>query len=644
MNSILNNLNEQQTEAVKKIGGPQVIFAGAGSGKTTTIVRKIAFLIDNGINPKNILAITFTNKAAKEIKERVDSYVPNSNGINIGTFHSICARILRENENVIGMPKFTINDADDTKKIINDILKVARTIDNSIELDSVCETNQAMGKFSDVKNNMSNPKKTLDKHYYHLYNLYEKYKKDSNILDFDDLLVKANDLLENHLNILYKYQDKFRYVFVDECQDTNKIQFEIVKKLADGEKNICIVGDDDQSIYGWRYANPEYIINFDKYYEKTSKFFLTQNYRSTKNIIDAGNAVIKRNTNRVDKKMWTEKNDGEKIKLIVFRQPYQEADEIVKSIKESIQNGTSPNEIAILYRANYQSRVIEEACVKHNVPYKLIGSLGFYQRKEIKDILSYLKIIYNYKNNLALERIINIPKRGIGDATLKKIREYAEKEHISMYEIINNIDKIKVSRKVNQSINDFVKFISTQKEKLSNSGLINKTDIGDNSYKISDFVEFIYKEFIEDLIEKENVGEDIKNKKQNVGELIESIKRIEKERVLSIEEYLEGVALVDIEQDSNTEQISLMTIHGSKGLEFKDIYVIGLNKFILPSTYGNEEEERRLFYVAITRAKEHLTISCFRTKLKNGEFVYIEPSEFLYDIPENVVEKIDFTR
>ena len=638
----ISMLNEMQQKAVLRTEGPVLILAGAGSGKTRVITNRIAYLIEEcGVNPWNIMAITFTNKAAGEMRERVDDMVGfGSESIWVSTFHSTCVKILRRYIDRIGYDNsFTIYDTDDQKSVMKDICKRLQIDTKNLKEKTI------LGYISSAKNEMVTPEKytKLNQGDYHMskvaqaYVEYQDTLKKNNALDFDDLLVLAVQLFRECPDVLDYYQERFKYIMVDEYQDTNTVQFELISLLADKYKNLCVVGDDDQSIYKFRGANIRNILDFERVFPDTAVIKLEQNYRSTGNILDAANEVIKNNRGRKSKKLWTDKEDGELIALKTFDNGFMEADFIARDIKSAVDAGEiSYNDCACLYRTNAQSRLIEEKLIQNNIPYKLIGGVNFYQRKEVKDMLAYLKTIDNGRDDVAVKRIINIPKRGIGATTLGRVDEYALSNNLSFFEALMDCERIPGLGKAVHKINEFVNLIRVQRSKL-----------GYNSLK--DILESIMKDtgYIEEL-KTENTEESL-SRIENVEELLTKVVTYEESTdEPTLAGFLEEVALIaDIDSlENSSDYVVLMTIHSAKGLEFPKVYLSGMEDGVFPSYMclnsddpTDIEEERRLCYVAITRAMKKLIISCARARMVRGETQYNKMSRFVGEIPSYLLDK-----
>lgn len=638
--SIYDTLNEQQKEAVLHTEGPLLILAGAGSGKTRVLTHRIAYLIEEkGINPWNILAITFTNKAAGEMRERVDNLVGfGSESIWVSTFHSMCVRILRRHIDLLGFDtNFTIYDTDDQKTLMKDICKLLQ-IDTKI-----FRERSLLAAISQAKNELVTPEEFRiqaqgDFSRQKIASVYEEYEKQmraNNALDFDDLLVKAVQLFQTQADVLDYYQERFRYIMVDEYQDTNTVQFELVRLLSAKYRNLCVVGDDDQSIYKFRGANIRNILDFEQVFPDAKVIKLEQNYRSTSNILNAANAVIRHNHGRKDKTLWTDNGEGDKINVRQFDTAFDEAEYIVGDIRERVESGKAAyNDHAILYRTNAQSRMFEEKFVTANIPYKIVGGINFYARREIKDLLAYLKTIDNGRDDLAVRRIINVPKRGIGLTSINRVQEYASGREIGFYEALRAVDLIPNIGRGASKLESFVALIEHF-----------KTDA--KELTISELMQEILEEtgYIESL--KEEGSEEAESRIENIDELISKITAYEetcedRDEPATLNGFLEEVALVaDIDSlDESNDYVVLMTLHSAKGLEFPHVYLAGMEDGIFPSYMTitaddpeEVEEERRLCYVGITRAEEELTLTCARRRMIRGETQYNKMSRFLKEIP-----------
>ena len=653
--SYLNDLNDAQLSAVLKTDGPSMVIAGAGSGKTRVLTYKIVHLVNNGVDPFEILALTFTNKAAREMKLRISSMIGESDSKSIwmGTFHSVFAKILRFEAHKIGFTSdFTIYDTQDSERLISSIIK-------EMNLDKdVYRPKSIRNRISTLKNNFI----TVNGYFSNnelvesdnlsrkpeTGNIYKEYNErlvKSNSMDFDDLLMKTNELLNNHPEVLAKYQEKFKYILVDEYQDTNNSQYLIVKSLSDRYQNICVVGDDAQSIYSFRGANINNIINFRKDYDDVEIFRLEQNYRSTKNIVNAANSVIDHNKNKIDKEVWTENDFGDKVQISSNQSDIAEARSICQKIQTM--NDSSLSDIAILYRTNAQSRPIEDSLRLNKIPYRIFGGVSFYNRKEIKDILAYLRLIINSNDEESLKRVINYPARGIGLVTINKIIIAAQKNNLSLYDTIKKHKELHIpfSSSVSLKLQNFIDLIEVFK--IENEKL--------NAFDLTK--ELINKVKIIDELKKDESPEGI-SRVENVQELLNGIRDFiedQKEIVDSndgLSEFLSNVSLstdFDIEHESE-DYISLMTLHLSKGLEFKNVFIVGLEEDLFPSalsynTRSELEEERRLFYVGITRAKQNLYLSYANSRYRWGKLIYCEESRFINEIDKdyvNMTKQSDF--
>jgi len=636
---ILNGLNEQQKKAVEAINGPLLIVAGAGSGKTKVLTHRIGNLLSIGVSPWSILAITFTNKAAGEMKERVQKLVgPIADDIWISTFHSMCVRILRKDIHHLNYStSFTIIDGGDQLNLIKQIMK-----DFNIDIKKI-EPKAVLASISNAKNELKTPQmyaKTVGDYFQNkVLQVYEKYQerlKTNNSLDFDDLIMLTVKLFQQNPEVLSYYQKKFVYIHIDEYQDTNRAQYMLVRLLADMHKNICVVGDADQSIYRWRGADIGNILNFEEDFPNAKVIKLEQNYRSTKNILSAANEVIKHNRKRKDKNLRTEKKEGDKITLYQALQEHDEAYFIAKNIQDGIERGKSYKDFAILYRTNAQSRVIEEVFIKSNIPYKIIGGTKFYDRREIKDIFAYLKLIANPDDDLSLRRVINVPKRGIGATTVDKIAEYADRNNLSIFNAIKEIDFIGLSPRTANSVSQF-------------ADLINNLNKAEQFLGITDLTEKILEEtkYIDELKRENSI--EAESRIENIKELLSVTMEFEKNNEdMALEDFLNDIALVsDIDQmdseDDIENKVVLMTLHSAKGLEFPVVFLTGLEEGIFPSSRSlmeeeEIEEERRLAYVGITRAEEELFLTYTSSRTLYGRSQYNAPSRFIKEIPENLID------
>ena len=632
MSGIYDKLNDKQKQAVFTTEGPVLLLAGAGSGKTGVLMHRIAYLIEEKhIDPYNIMAITFTNKAAKEMKERIGKLIgEEGNFVWVMTFHSSCVRFLRRFIDRIGFDNsFTIYDSDDQRTLMKKIFK-------EYDINSkVYKERAVLNAISNCKNELMTPSEYMksaidsyEKGLARLYELYQSALKKNNALDFDDLICRSVELFEKCPEVLDYYQNRFRYIMVDEYQDTNTAQFRLIYLLAQKYKNICVVGDDDQSIYKFRGANIENILSFEERLENVNLIKLEQNYRSTGNILDAANAVIKNNRGRKDKRLWTEGESGDNIELRQFQTANEEADNIIKDIKNRARQNF--RDFAVLYRTNAQSRLLEERCVTLGVPYQLIGGVNFYQRKEIKDVLAYLKTIANGNDDIALLRIINVPKRGIGATTIAKVVDYANANDISLYDAMSISENAGVG-KASEKIKSFIDMIEYFREKIDKKA--NISSIIDELLDKTGYIESLYDE-------GEIEGE---SRKENIEELINKSTEYE-DGELSL--FLEEVSLVaDIDRmDENADRITLMTLHGAKGLEFDTVYLAGMEEGLFPSAMSANskedlEEERRLAYVGITRAKKNLILTSAKQRMINGETRYSLMSRFINEIPKELLNK-----
>ena len=642
--SIYDKLNEPQREAVYHTDGPLLILAGAGSGKTRVLTHRIAYLIgERGVNPWNILAITFTNKAAEEMRQRVDNLVGfGAESVWVSTFHSACVRILRRFIDRLGYENhFTIYDTDDQKTLIKEVCR-------KVDVDTkVFKERSLLSAISSAKNEMILPdefelnaggdfaKMKIAK----VYREYETQMRANNALDFDDLLVKTVQLLQTQPDVLESYQERFRYIMVDEYQDTNTVQFQLVSLLAGKYKNLCVVGDDDQSIYKFRGANIRNILDFEHEFPDAKVIKLEQNYRSTGNILNAANSVIANNRGRKEKSLWTENGEGELIRLRQFDTAFDEADFIGEDIKSAVRQGGSYNDSAVLYRTNAQSRLLEEKFIAMNIPYKIVGGVNFYARREIKDLLAYLKTIDNGRDDVAVRRIINVPKRGIGLTTINRIQESATERGIGFYEALlapGLIAGVGRSATKLDSFAALIEYFKTLAEEMSITDLLQ---------------EVIEKTGYIESLENED-KEEAKTRKENIDELISKAATYEescqdKDEKATLSGFLEEVALVaDIDSlDEDQEYVVLMTLHSAKGLEFPRVYLAGMEDGLFPGymsiNAGDREEleeERRLCYVGITRAEQELTLTSARRRMVHGETQYNPMSRFVKEIPRELLD------
>jgi DNA helicase-2/ATP-dependent DNA helicase PcrA len=636
-----NLLNPEQLSAVKTTDGPLLVIAGAGSGKTRVLTYRIAYLIsEKNIAPYNILAITFTNKAAKEMKERVENLVPESSkDIWISTFHSACVRILRRDIDKIGYDKnFVIFDTSDQKTLIKECMKELDIDEKNFPFQYI------LGEISKAKNSLIDVSEFLSMYQsdYRLskvaqiYGKYQKRLKENNALDFDDIIMKTINLFMENPEVLSFYQKKFKYIMVDEYQDTNHAQFTFVSLVASGTGNLCVVGDEDQSIYGWRGADMRNILEFENEFSGAKTIKLEQNYRSTANILNAANNVIKNNKGRKSKTLWTDKGQGEKICFNRLDNEHEEGLYIVNTIKSIMRNSDKKySDFGILYRMNAQSRVIEDCLMSDGIPYKVIGGLKFYDRKEIKDVIAYLRTLYNPADFLSIKRIINVPKRGIGKTTIDNIQNYASEKNISGWQVIDNIENIPGITRSVQQVKEFAESIKLLAIKSRDENIL-----------ISELI----KEIIENtgyLSELEN--EDTVENRTRIENLMEFVSvAVEYEREAespTLTEFLENISLVsDTEEDNGEEDaVTLMTLHSAKGLEFPIVLIPGMEEGVFPSYRSisedtEVEEERRLCYVGITRARELLYISAAASRTLFGNTTYNKPSRFLDEIPQELLD------
>ncbi len=641
----INELNENQREAVVNTEGPTLVIAGAGSGKTRVLTYRIANLLSKGVPAYRILALTFTNKAAREMQKRIATLVGQSNAANLwmGTFHSIFSKILRvEAEHLGYTSNFTIYDSQDSKNLIKSIVKDLRLDDK------VYKPNDVLGRISMAKNNLvvaqayaqsakivaadQAAKKPMISE---IYKYYQMRCRQSDVMDFDDLLLQTNILFRDFPEILEKYQKKFDYILVDEYQDTNYSQYLIIKKLAEQHKNICVVGDDAQSIYSFRGARIENILNFRNDYPGYKLCKLEQNYRSTTTIVDAANSIISRNKEQIPKKTFSENEEGDKIRVMKSLSDKEEGFQVAQEIFRISQNEQAEfNDFAILYRTNAQSRIMEEALRKRNIPYKIYGGLSFYQRKEIKDLLAYLRLTVNQNDEEALKRIINYPKRGIGDTTVDKLKEVAQKYNASIWTVLCNLNKVPgvVSAATAAKLTSFRQLIEGFTE------LAKEENAYETTYRIAKA-----SGIIEDL-SADDTPEGV-SRKENIQELLNAVKDFcetayNEAREDKLPAFLEGVALLtdqDSEKPEDNNKVTLMTIHSAKGLEFENVFIVGMEEDLFPAqqsayTPAALEEERRLFYVALTRAEKRVIMTYSSSRYKNGNVVYPQPSRFIAEI------------
>ena len=639
----LKKLNKIQRAAVESNDGPVLIFAGAGSGKTRVLTHKMYFLINEGhYKPEDILSVTFTNKAAKEMKERVMKLLKKDNlPITIGTFHSVFARVLRiEAKHLNISQQFAIYDVQDQLDLIKVILK-----EKNITKDLVTP-NQARNQISYLKNKMIMPeaqsrkaRTIIEKKIVEIYSSYQKALRDNDALDFDDLLLLPIELFEKNPKILAKYQRKWKYILVDEYQDTNRPQFYLLTKLAQKNEQICVVGDDDQSIYGWRGADVTNILDFEKFFPSCRIFTLEKNYRSTQQILDAATAVVTHNDKRAKKELIAENGDGELLGLFETRDELEEADAIISALEKEIKlNKRTFSNFAVLYRTNAQSRALEDSFRRMGIPYNLVGSVRFYDRKEVKDVIAYLRLVINLKDTVSLRRIINFPPRGIGMKTMDKCVSQANSDKIELFEVLKNADKLPIRGKQSESLIKFYKLIKKY------HGLRNKLSANELSRSLIDEAGILSKF-------KNSKDEDSKERYDNVVELLNSIDEFcSRKSDVQLSDFLEEVSLLsDIDHWNDSDnRVTLMTVHSSKGLEFPVVFISGLDDGLFPLYQSIEdkkelEEERRLFYVALTRAQERVFLLYATNRRRmGGENIIGMPSRFIGEIPPEFLDRIEF--
>lgn len=630
----INTLNDKQKEALLATEGPLLILAGAGSGKTKVVTSKIAYLIEELQVPSwKILAITFTNKAANEMRDRVSKLIDEDiSSMWIGTFHSICVRILRKNIDKIGYSSsFTIYDRDDQITVVKEAI-------GELGLDrDIYKPRSLVNDISNIKSEGLSPKEYIDlnktnffkENLGKIYDIYEKKLVSNNALDFDDLLIKTVDILRDYEDVRDFYRNKFEYIFVDEYQDTNKIQYEFIKLVAGKEPNLTVVGDNDQSIYKWRGADINNILNFHKDFPGAKIVKLEQNYRSTQKILEVANKVIENNRTRIEKNLWTSRNEGKPVVYREFPHSNEEEYGVINKIIGLHYKGEEFKDMAILYRTNAQSRGFEEALVRESIPYKIVGGLKFYDRMEVKDILAYLRAINNTDDNVSLSRIINRPKRGIGDTSLADLLDYADKNGISLYDLVTNIDKFEdLNIRARKNVRDFgsiLKILKDRSEKLSIGKL---------------FEEVLYESgYVEDLKSQNTI--EAKTRLENIEELNSNIMEYDREGV-ELAEYLNTLSLLsDVDKTSEESGVNLMTMHAAKGLEFSTVFLVGFEEGLFPSNRSIEsedevEEERRLCYVGVTRACNNLFISSSRTRSMYGKLTPAKRSRFIHEMGETI--------
>ena len=640
VNDLHKILNDEQLLGVTTTEGPVLILAGAGSGKTRVLTHRVAYLIEKGVAPYNIMAITFTNKAAGEMRERVNNIVGHgAEQVWVATFHSSCVRILRRFSDRIGFDgNFSIYDADDSKSVMKDVCKYL-----NIDTKKIKEK-RILAEISAAKDEMINEEEFAQRYESDFrmkpiiaaYREYQARLRSNNAFDFDDLLLKTVELLKYHPDVRAYYQDKFRYIMVDEYQDTNTVQFELVRLLTGSEQNLCVVGDDDQSIYKFRGANIYNILNFEQHFPDATVIRLEQNYRSTKRILEAANNVIRNNEGRKEKTLWTLNDEGEKIRFKHFDSAYEEAEFIAMDIKSQLRRGNfNYNEDAVLYRTNAQSRILEEKFINENIPYRIVGGVNFYSRREIKDVLAYLKTIDNGDDDLAVQRIINVPKRGIGATSLDKIAGYARENDMSFYAALLEASEITSLGKAAAKVAPFVEFIEDLKKRQ-------------NELTIAELIrEILNQTGYTDELSAEGTDEALA-RIENIEEFItKALLYQEENEEPTLSGFLEEVALIaDIDRlDEGEDYVVLMTMHGAKGLEFENVYMAGMEDGLFPSymTITDDddeelEEERRLCYVGITRAKQCLTMTAAKSRMVRGEWQYSNISRFVKEIPTDIID------
>ncbi|MGB0633259.1 MAG: ATP-dependent helicase [Flavobacteriaceae bacterium] len=651
MKDYLSQLNDSQKLPTIHKDGPVMVIAGAGSGKTRVLTYRIAYLMEMGVDPFSILALTFTNKAAREMKERIASIVGQSEAKSLwmGTFHSIFARILRTEAEYLGYSSnFSIYDTQDSERLISSIIKELKLDKDLYKYKSI------RNRISSLKNNLvtvkayfNNPeliqfdKESRKPMFGKIYQTYVERCFKASAMDFDDLLLKTNELLNKYPTVLAKYQQRFKYIHVDEYQDTNHSQYLIVKSLADKFENICVVGDDAQSIYGFRGANIENILSFQKDYPSASVYRLEQNYRSTQNIVNAANSVIKNNLNKLEKEVWTENEIGEKIEIKETISDSEEGRYVASSIFDAKHNfQLNNNQFAVLYRTNAQSRSIEDALRRKNIPFQIFGGLSFYQRKEIKDVLAYLRIIVNPNDEESLKRIINYPARGIGQTTLDKIQIFSNQNNLTLFQLIEKINQydLNINNGTKQKLLDFLNMIK------------HFQILNENNNALETLNEVLKRIGIVNLLRNDGTPESI-SRVENIEELLNGVQDFIDgqedlvESKITLADFLEDVALItDLDKNTNNEEprVSLMTIHLAKGLEFPHVYIVGMEEDLFPSalsstTRSDLEEERRLFYVALTRGMKKINLSYSKTRYRWGKLNDCEPSRFIDEIDEKYV-------
>lgn len=633
---IFDGLNEQQRRAAQTLEGPVLILAGAGSGKTRTLTCRIANLIDHGVAPWSILAITFTNKAAKEMRERVSALAGEKAGsVWVSTFHALCARILRRDIEKLGYTRsFTIYDDDDQTSVLKELFKQFSIDEKTLNLKEV------KAKISDAKDRLlgpdewfaSSPRDFRSQQIHDLYDAYERRLKHGNALDFDDLLVRTLELFADHPPVLESYRERFQYVHVDEYQDTNFAQYSLVKVLTQKSRNLCVVGDDDQSIYGWRGADIHNILDFEKDYPDATVIKLEQNYRSTANILDAANQVIAHNEGRMEKALWTQMDAGDPIRLFCAGDEREEAAWVCDRMQQLKLAGDDYGSMAVLYRSNAQSRVLEDMLVRAGIPYRIYGGQRFYDRKEVKDIVAYLRCIVNPSDDVSLRRIINQPKRSIGDSTIAELVRYAAEQEMPLYSALVDVPET-LSARPRKCVSEF--------GDLMNELVMSREDMG-----VTEFVKFLIERTGLKAQYERDLSDEGKNRVENIEEFLGAVSEYEQASdEPSLEDFLENVALVsDLDNaEFGNKAVTMMTVHSAKGLEFPIVFMVGLEEGVFPNGRALQddkrlEEERRLCYVAITRAQRMLFISFAAQRMLYNQVNYNAPSRFLRELPERVVD------
>ena len=644
---LAGTLNKEQKEAVTTINGPLLVLAGAGTGKTRVITFRVAHMIDSDIPPENIVGLTFTNKAAREMRERLAGIVSveNAEKVFLGTFHSFCARFLRHEITALGYARnFTITDESDQKGMLKQVLA-----ELNVHKDMV-NAGYCISLISKTKSAMMTPHEieitdaTTEAVFPRVYDRYQRMLKNQNMVDFDDLLLLAVKILDENKETLKEYQEKYPYLLVDEYQDTNALQFKLLEFLAGKNKNICVVGDDDQSIYGWRGAKIENILNFPQHFKGAKKITLEQNYRSTNTILKVANTLISCNSNRHGKELWSDCGEGDEVKLIIADTEIEEAQFIADAVHDVLGKGQIElDDIAVLYRSNYQSRQIEDSMRNAQLPYRLVGSKSFYERKEIRDAAAYLKLIVNKRDDQSLLRIMGAPPRGIGDKAIEKLRDMQAKTYIPMTDLMINDDFLnKISNKAASGAGDLIRCIDKWRNELLKTG--------DLTGKVLNYLKEVG--YIDGLLKMYKNRDESEKRRENVYELINAVRlfenRIGPEATLL--DFLENYSLTDDndkvdEDEKNESSVTLMTVHAAKGLEYKSIFVIGVEENIFPNeralNEGASEEERRLFYVAMTRAKNFLTLTRARSRMRYGQTKRQKKSRFLLELPKELIVECD---